>query len=266
MTNSLSVLPFYYNLALQNHRKDYVYGQAYPLVSRANSAPPCQIYIPSSSVTIDSAKVKSLSDVTLEDSIDNAWSGVSIVNGADYSVIVIEPGNKLFSINSLELCYLELIVTYDAQEYTLYSEVFLPTTDITKLLKINYSNLTAFSAKGTILIYPENFYHELLLPTQVGKPDYVFEEDVTKRDGYTFIEKQVSEKKYKFSFLAPEYLLDAMRIIGMHNSITITNIDATEYEVDHFLITPKWDTVGDLATVEVEFECDTVVKALGTIG
>lgn len=33
-----------------------------------------------------------------------------------------------------------------------------------------------------------------------------------------------------------------------------------KYDCDTFLITPKWQTQGNLASVECEFECATVVK------
>ena len=35
------------------------------------------------------------------------------------------------------------------------------------------------------------------------------------------------------------------------------------YNADTFLITPKWETQGDLASVEIEFTCDTVAKKIG---
>ena len=100
------------------------------------------------------------------------------------------------------------------------------------------------------------------LPTQVGKPEYDFQEEGEKRDGYFFPEKQTSEKIYKFSFLAPEYLCDAMRIIRMSDHVQITSRGET-YSADSFLITPKWQEQGDLAGVEAEFETDTVIKKIG---
>lgn len=36
-----------------------------------------------------------------------------------------------------------------------------------------------------------------------------------------------------------------------------------KYDCDTFLITPKWQTQGNLASVECEFECATVVKKIG---
>lgn len=117
-----------------------------------------------------------------------------------------------------------------------------------------------YTVTSELLNYPFKF--RCYLPTQVGRPDYEFEEEVENRDGYQFIEKQISEKTFKFNFVAPEFLCDAMRIIRMMDYIQITSKGDT-YDLDQFLITPKWEDGGYLASVEAEFQCDTVVKKIG---
>ena len=90
-----------------------------------------------------------------------------------------------------------------------------------------------------------------------------FEEDGEERDGYFFPEKQISVKTFKCTILAPEYLCDVMRFIRMADYIHITDKYGREYDCDTFLITPKWQTQGDLASVEIEFKTNTVVKKIG---
>ena len=82
----------------------------------------------------------------------------------------------------------------------------------------------------------------------------------TYRDLYDTI---VSEKKYKFTFLASEYLCDVMRFIRMSDVIKITDKYGRVYLCDTFLMTPKWETQGNLASVEVEFQTNTVAKRIG---
>ena len=94
-------------------------------------------------------------------------------------------------------------------------------------------------------------------------PDYEFEEEGEERDGYFFPEKQISEKTYKFSFLAPEYLCDVMRLIRLSDIVQVTDKYGHLYNVDSFLIEPKWQQQGNLANVECEFQTDTVVKKIG---
>ena len=54
-----------------------------------------------------------------------------------------------------------------------------------------------------------------------------------------------------------------MRFIRMADYIHITDKYGREYDCDTFLITPKWQTQGDLASVEIEFKTNTVVKKIG---
>ena len=116
---------------------------------------------------------------------------------------------------------------------------------------------------GQIVYQNPNFRNVLYLCTELGKPDYVFEEEGEERDGYFFPEKQISEKTYKCTILAPEYLCDVMRFIRMADYVVVTDKYGRKYNCDTFLITPKWQTQGNLASVEIEFQTDTVVKKIG---
>lgn len=98
--------------------------------------------------------------------------------------------------------------------------------------------------------------------TQIGKPEYDFEEEATERMGYTFIESQISKKIYKFTFVAPEYLCDALRIVRLCESKQITSKLQT-YDLTTFSMEPEWEDQGDLAAVECEFETDTVIANIG---
>jgi hypothetical protein len=45
VNNNISPLPFYDNLVLQNHRKDYAFGQVYPLITYKNMLLPFQVVL-----------------------------------------------------------------------------------------------------------------------------------------------------------------------------------------------------------------------------
>ena len=100
------------------------------------------------------------------------------------------------------------------------------------------------------------------MPTQVGKPEYDFEVESTDRMGYNFIESQVSKNLYKFVFLAPEYLCDALRIVRLCENKKITSKLQT-YDLTTFNMEPEWEDQGDLASVECELETDTVIANIG---
>ena len=54
-----------------------------------------------------------------------------------------------------------------------------------------------------------------------------------------------------------------MRFIRMSDHIRIVDGYGREYLPDTFLITPKWEVQGDLASVEIEFQTATVAKKIG---
>ena len=150
----------------------------------------------------------------------------------------------------------------DTAGNTWFSEVFNVVRSAEPYLKLSYWDTDNFVTTDGHIDYSIPYKNYLYLPTEVGKPEYPFEEVAQNRDGYTFVEKQISEKKYKFTFIAPEYLLDALRIVRMHDHITILS-KGVLYDVENIIIDPKWQDQGDLASVEVEFECDTVIKKIG---
>ena len=47
INNNISPLPFYDDISLQNHRKDYAFGQIYPLVVYKNMLLPFQLCVSS---------------------------------------------------------------------------------------------------------------------------------------------------------------------------------------------------------------------------
>lgn len=108
------------------------------------------------------------------------------------------------------------------------------------------------------------FKNRLYLCTELGRPDYPFEEQGESRDGYFFVQKQISEKTYRCTALAPEFLCDVMRFIRMADHVVVRDQFGRKYECDSFLISPKWQNQGYLASVEIEFQTDTVVKKIGT--
>lgn len=144
-----------------------------------------------------------------------------------------------------------------------YSEVFCFTNNTDNCLEIEYWNeLNNFNIKGGIVVFPKQFHFKLLLNTEIGKPEYTFEEESTKRLGYTFVESQVSKKIYKFNAIVPEFICDAMRLIRLCDNKIIRSRE-DEYEAITFEMEPEWQTQGDLASVTCEFETDNVIVNLG---
>ena len=259
INNNLSPLPFYDNIALQNHRKDYAFGQIYPLITYRNMLLPFQ-FCASSGTSISEVVLRKADGTYVANlKYELTENGLTLTK-KDGFIIVKYPG--ILPVNAIK---------HEGQYYiwmrlnagpALYSEVFTVSNNIDDCLLLEYSNPYNFTLKNGIIDFSDNFKFRCYLNTQIGKPEYSFEEEVTERMGYSFIESQVSKKVYKFTFLAPEYLCDALRIVRLCENKRIISKQQT-YDLTTFNMEPEWEEQGDLAAVECSFETDTVIANIG---
>ncbi len=262
--NNLSVLPWYTSINEQNHRKSYSYGDIYPLFSPNKMLLPFQIMRPNRpdklALAVHLYDKNGKQIAVLTDQMKE--TGLQIVQfpSMGYDVIVY-PGTLPMAIDVPIGIYYARI--YDGVQYW-FSDMFTVVNDLSGYLKIEWFDVEnlVFDA-GTIVYQNPQFKNVLYLCTELGKPEYQFEEEGEDRDGYFFPEKQISEKTYRAMILAPEYLCDVMRFIRMADYVTVTDKYGRQYDCDTFLTTPKWQTQGNLASVEIEFETATVVKKIG---
>ncbi len=259
VNNNMSPLPFYDNIALQNHRKDYAFGQVYPLITHSNLLLPFQVVL-SKGTSIEEIRLYNFNNGTYVDITNSLLeNGITIKDYNTFSILKYPGTLPIVEIDQEGLYYLVIKI---ADFGVIYSDVFTVTNNIDKYLLLEYYNSYNFEFKNGIVDFSDNFKFKCYLDTQIGKPDYDFEEEVTERLGYTFVESQVSKKIYRFTFVAPEYLCDALRIVRLCENKQITSKLQT-YEPISFNMMPKWEDQGDLAAVECEFETDTVIANLG---
>ena len=259
INNNISPLPFYDDISLQNHRKDYAFGQIYPLVIYKNMLLPFQFCVSNGSSISEAylytAEGKQVANILPE----LKENGLTLKSYTGFKLVKY-PGT--LPVNSIK---------HEGQYYiwlrlnggpVLYSEIFTVYNRVDDYLELEYSNSYNFELKNGMIDFSDSFKFKCYLPTQIGKPEYDFEEEATERMGYTFIESQVSKKLYKFTFLAPEYLCDALRIVRLCNNKQITS-KGQVYDLTTFNMKPEWEEQGDLAAVECEFETDTVISNIG---
>lgn len=261
--NNISVLPWYTSIEQQNHRKSYAYGTIYPLFTPKRTLLPFQIMRNTSSRNITGAQLYDKNGVLFAD-ITTALkeTGLQIVPFASlgYDVIVY-PSLLPFAIDTPDGIYYARMT--DGVNVW-YSEMFTIVGDLSGYLQIEWYDVENFVFDAGQIVYQNPKFHNVLyLCTELGKPEYTFEEEGETRDGYFFPEKQISEKTYRCMALVPEYLCDVMRFIRMSDKVFVTDKYGRQYDCDTFLITPKWQTQGDLASVEIEFETATVAKKIG---
>ena len=258
-----SVLPWYVSPEYQNARKWWVYGRIYPLFTPATKILPFQLMrTHRSGTSISSFLIYTAQGELIGDyrqAMVDAGLQIKQFPDAGYDVIVFPGRFPVFSSMANGQYY---AVLSDGTE-TWYSEIFTVVNDISPYLMIEWWDKEDFVVDGAAVVYTNPTFHNILfLDSDLAKPEYNFDEEGEKRDGYFFPSKQISEKKYKFAFWASEYLLDVIRLIRMADYVRITYNGKT-YRADSFLITPEWEDQGDIAKVEAEFETATVAKKLG---
>lgn len=264
--NNFSILPWYRSIEEQNARRWWVYNRIYPLYCPAGFLPPFQLMrSPATNVVIQSFQIYK-ADGTLYGTYTSEFSAQANIkrfSALGYDVLVYNGQLPLLPSMPNGQYYLRLILVSGG---TWFSEMFTVVNDIEPYLKIEWWDIDDFVMDAGRIVYKDaqgaQFKNVLYLPSDIAKPEYVFEEEGETRDGYFFPTKQISEKRYKFSFLAPEYLLDVMRFIRMADFAQIT-YHGQIYSLDTFLITPEWESNGDVAKVQAEFDTATVAKKLG---
>ena len=265
--NNLSVLPFYDSTEEQNARKWWVYGRVYPLFCPAGFLLPFQIITEHTNLTPNNITGATIYDANTHTQIAGITSeirtGITKKEFASlgYDVWVF-PG-QLPVLNSIANGRYYLLLTWGNWQIVKVSEIFTVVNDIQPYLKITWWDLDDFTMDaGTIVYKNPTFKNVLYLQSDLAKPEYPFEEEGDTRDGYFFPTKQISEKRYRFNFLASEYLLDVMRFIRMADFAEI-EYHGQKYSLDTFLITPEWENNGDVAAVEAVFDTATVAKKIG---
>ena len=261
--NNFNILAWYDSIDQQNHRKSYVYGSIWGLIAPDNSILPFQFVSPGSLGNITSIVVKSLNSnksIDLTGKLD-----IQVTNHTDddnnaYS-IVMHKGNSTISPKLSEGRH---YIVLKQGTKTWYSEVFTVVSNISCYIKLEYWDNDNLYFKGGHIDYTSGFKFVCYLSTKIGKPSYPFEEELTERDGYKFIEKQTSSKVYNMTFNAPEFMCDALRLVRMCDNINITS-DGKVYRALSFSVDVDWEDYGDVAAIDAEFETDTVVTKIANI-
>lgn len=264
--NTISVIPFYTDINEQNHRRSYAYGDIYPLFVPAGQMLPFQLL----TISVQGHHFGYLhlmnlkGEMVLDLSRQVEEGGLRITQFPDDGYdIIMYPGIMPLALDVQEgRYYMELASTAGV----FYSEVITIVGDIKPFLKVEWCMLHDLISYGWRIQYDNGEYqfkNIVYLNTQLGKPDYEFEETGESRDGWFFPEKMISEKTYKFQFLASEFLCDVMRFVRMADEAQVTDRYGRTYRCDQFVMDVKWQDQGNLASVNAEFQTDTVAKSIG---
>ena len=294
--DNLSCIPFYTKKEHQDFRLWYAYGEKYPHCVPSDYLIPFSFVVPYNEQQPDNIEVEFYRACCSEEqylgtqgaynndfSLDFAryttdFSGIMDMNG----LVIKKDETRRISVLTyfaregepfdLEegMYYMKISLVYGATRDTFYSDVFFVKNraKLERMVCVKWRNEERLEYDGGFIPYGETdggqpFSNILYLDTTIAMPEYKFTEDGEERNGRFFPIKQISEKVYKMSFVAPEYLCDVMRLIRMADYIRITDGLGRAYDVEQFEMEVRWSQGGHYAEVSCSFQTDTVVKKIG---
>ena len=260
INNVFSPVPFYASKRYWHSNKWYTYGQKCPIIMTAEKTLPFQLVV-SPGATLSSFTIKKADSDASVMTVNTAGNYFNIEAEA-YSIIQV----KACAIGTLPYGnYYYALTLSDGSTYI--SDIIAVISDMSKCIKITYKNVENLYFSSGHIDFTNDFVFELYLPTTIGKPEYEYEEELTKRLGYKFVESQVVNKVYKFTFPATEQLCDAYRFVRMCDYIRIDTYNPDFSDYDHYNVIylsseVEWLDNGDIASVETSFETDSIVQKL----
>lgn len=263
--NYISPIPFYKSLNCIDSMNDYSFGGVYKNILYYNNGtlaiPPFILHTLFTSITslsanirnADSGAVISLSSLIQLNTLQDNGFVTIYHNGADVNISPLPLGKY----------YLEMYIFSNSQQYIFYSDYLYITDDIHNYIKLQWKNAHDLYVAGRTIPFSHAFEPYCYVDSLIGKPEYSFEEESTSRLGYQFIESIISKKQYRFAFIAPEYLCDAVRIMKICNTKLVTRYDLPNYGKTYNVMdmdfSVEWQEQENLAGITITLSVDDVV-------
>nr|UVX75175.1 MAG: hypothetical protein [Bacteriophage sp.] len=262
--NNFSPLAFREKSMKATYKKWYSYGKEFALPFSTTELPPFQFTVVNLPVFDPS---------TVEVFLVNEATGVRGATGINpkfdtmdehNAVLYVSPGSNVYAKPIEPGVYRAEFAIPGGETYV--STPICVTEGIetnTNFVKLEYWNDEKLAyPNGFVTTGTDNdFKFQMYIPTTFFKPKYEFEEEITKRAGYKFLELQTCNKVFGFNFLAPEYICDALRLVRLSDYIRFTH-DGEYYNALNFEYNPDWQDNGYLAAIECQFETDTIIQKL----
>ena len=261
--NNFSPLAFRKKESKATYEKWYAFGKNYAIPASANTLTPFQF---------TELNIPVFDPDTIEVEAVNEETGESTKTGVYVSFDVMPEHGGVLYVSPGKNSFREALPqgTYRAR-FSIGDEVYISTPfcvipgieTSSKYLLIEYWNDEKIAYPDGFITTGANndFRYQMYVPATICKPKYEFEEELTKRAGYKFLELQTSTKVYAFTFVAPEFICDAMRLIRLSDYIRISH-DGEYYNALNFEFDVDWQEQLYLAAVECQFETDSIIQKL----
>lgn len=261
--NNFSPLAFRKKEYKATYEKWYAFGKNYAIPASANTLTPFQF---------TELNIPVFDPDTIEVEAVNEETGKATKTGVYVSFDVMPEHGGVLYVSPGKNSFREALPqgTYRAR-FSIGDEVYISTPfcvipgieTSSKYLLIEYWNDEKIAYPGGFITTGANndFRYQMYVPATICKPKYEFEEELTKRAGYKFLELQTSTKVYAFTFVAPEFICDAMRLIRLSDYIRISH-DGEYYNALNFEFDVDWQEQLYLAAVDCQFETDSIIQKL----
>jgi hypothetical protein len=258
--NDLNILKWYTRLGDQHRYSDLGQGRNYKLLSSIYRFPPFDFIKEKNGGSITYLSLVSLEDGSIVNILDKlvatGLEGHQTTNFDAYRY----PSATNINMGIIPGQYYAVMRDNAGGEW--FSEVITFCQSTTDKVVLEWFHLERFVYSEGWIEYAFPYRGRMVFPTKPGKPTYQIEKDVQRRDGKNFTRQTVSYKEYRFWFLAPEYVLDALSKVDQHDCKEI-HYNGQTYTVDEITFTPEWSEQRDVAWVECVFITDTVVVING---
>jgi hypothetical protein len=251
--NTLHIpLRFYSALSKQDRFKPYATTKRFTQFTDTTHLPPFQIKVPkgSSSATINLVNLATGSSTISPTVYYEEFATFSYLIHDRTSTVSIGAGD----------CYLDITCGSDH----LFSEVFT-VGDITGKTVLTYYSTNDVAGVDYTNTGHNQYQNTFIFDCTLAKPEYVIEEEAVENgDGDQILTFQRSVKLFKFWFYAPEYIADALALICLHDTVTLTThygeADSESGTIYDFAMSAEWQETKGLAKITCEFRDSSIIK------
>lgn len=260
-----NVLKWYDSLAEQEYRKPYAFSNIPTLPIEMNQVPPFQLIRARTGASIIRFDLVEFKTGTATDVLTQM---------GECGLQVLQPDGKAYDIIYYPSTVRLDIAEFDRGGYyavmgdgvnTWYSDVFTMTPYLGDHIKLIWCHHRDFEFTGGHIQYTTSGYgngykNYLWIDTYIVKPKYEYEREVKTRDGIEFPLRWIRKKVYRFEYIGPESIIDALSVVEGHDVKMVIDQNGQTFEIIEFEMSdPEWFAQGNQAPVTITLVTEKVV-------
>lgn len=257
LRDNLSVLPLWESRDHQHRNKSYVYDCLYPVLTSPSQIPPFQLNVPSGT-TVSSILLINLEDDSSEEILPLLVLGGFVVSNIDSDSVMIYPSKTLIPFISIKTGVFELVITSSTK--TWYTGAFKMCPNFNNYIKLEFSHSRNIVHSKGLLVYDNFFINHIYIDpdSYVGKPLYKTEQRIDKREVIELPNQRISYKLYRFVKLIPEFMIDIISTIDLHDFKYIS-YGESRHRIDEIEVESEWLNRGDLTEATFNVKTDMTI-------